>query len=64
MRDQLTDLARGEALVDEPPLAGVLVAVEGDERHVAGDLRAHALAVAVASGSREMWNTSRLDRGM
>ena len=48
MRDQRTDLARCEALVDEPPLAEVLVAVEGDERHVTGDLRAHTLAVAVA----------------
>ncbi len=40
---QLADPAGGEAPVDQAPLAGVLGVVEGDERHVGGHLRPHAL---------------------
>ncbi len=57
--DQLADPAGGEPLVDQPALADVLVAVEGDDRHVAGDLRAHARSgCSSVSASREMWKTS------
>ncbi len=48
--DQLTYPAGGEALVDQAALAQVLLAVEGDDRHVAGDDGAHSVARAVGLG--------------
>lgn len=47
VRGEVADPARREALVDQPTLPDVLIAVEGDDRHVSGDLGADAVPAAV-----------------